>query len=83
MYKTIIFNKDKFAFCLADKEGFKTVSFKTWYAKKCKDTTPLHVKEAIEDKLLTGKSLAFLSLYIWHHRTNKTKFIERIKTLIK
>jgi len=83
MYKTIIFEGNNFAFCLSDKEGFKTVSFKTWYSKKCKDTTPLHVKEAIEDKLLTGKSLAFLSLYVWHTRTNKIKFVERIKTLLR
>ena len=83
MYKTIIFQGNNFAFCLADKEGFKTVSFKTWYAKKCKDTTPLHVREHVEDILLTGKNISFLSLYVWHHRTNKTKFIDRIKTLIK
>ena len=83
MYKTIIFNGNNYAFCIADKDSFKTVSFKTWYSKTCKDTTPLHVKEAIEDKLLTGKSLAFLSLYVWHTRKNKTKFAQRIKTLLK
>lgn len=83
MYKTIIFNKDNYAFCIADKDGFKTVSFKTWYAKKCKDTTPLHVREHVEDMLLTGKSMSFLSLYVWHTRTNKIKFVDRIKTLIK
>lgn len=83
MYKTIIFNKDNYAFCIADKDSFKTVNFKTWYKATCKDNTPLHVREQVEDKLLTGKSMAFLSLYVWHHRTNKTKFVDRIKTLIK
>ena len=83
MYKTIIFQGNNFAFCIADKDGFKTVNFKTWYKATCKDNTPLHVKEAIEDKLLTGKSMSFLSLYVWHTRKNKIKFVERIKTLLK
>ena len=83
MYKTIIFQGNNFAFCIANKDGFKTVSFKTWYNAKCKDTTPLHVREHVEDILLTGKSLAFLSLYVWHTRKNKIKFIDRIKTLLR
>ena len=83
MYKTIIFQGNNFAFCLADKEGFKTVNFKTWYNATCKDTTPLHVREHVEDILLTDKSMSFLSLYVWHTRKNKIKFSDRIKTLIK
>ena len=83
MYKTIIFDGKKYAFCIAKKDSFKTVKFKTWYNSSLKDCSPLHVKEGIEDSLLTGKSMSFMSLYIWHTRTNKIKFVERIKTLIK
>lgn len=82
MYKTIIFNGKNYAFCIAKKDSFKTVKFKTWYNSSLKDCSPLHVKEGFEDNLLTGKSMAFLSLYVWHTRKNKTKFVERIKTLI-